>query len=393
MTLHVNIRALSGLPPALDRRDDDLHDAKTYLHAHTSLRSFGLTDLFGTHRRVISSIDTFLTQVDVTFPVADASRLRAILQSYRDTDMRAAQRADAAVPKAKGITIGGGLTPAEERYGPSVFDDRLAPTESLVPPPDHHADMPYKPSWSDVFSPASLGRDFVWRTTSVLAGMGVLERPIDPLEALTDPFVGDWAGLLRCADVFDRLGTMLGATGDCVADAAVVVPTVWTGNVAGACELNLQVCTDTLRSGAIPLALLARTYRSVAKGVHDNANLMATLVTALLDQAIDGMLDEVSLGLLDFYDAGTQVRDFVRLVKNALRVANDLADLVAAGISAIDGASNRFGLLMSGKVMPDLPQRIPQIPMPKPVPNSGPTGRPGPGGTGHRSVPALRIPA
>ncbi len=353
MTFSVNSRALAGLPMFLDRRATDLSTATTYVADNTSIQPFTLMNLWHTHQRVLATIGWYLVETRLAYPQNDAERIRAAIESYAHSDLRAAQRADAAIAGLpRDLPNVPAMTPTERSYGPAIFDDRLTPTIALIPPSSHLDDFPYQASWSDLLSPTSLVRDAIWRATSVAADLGLLDRPIDVVQDVVPPFIGDWPGLLRCADVFDSLGAMLGMSQDAVDDVAQLVPTVWTGNVAGMCGRNLGYFAADLGQAIPPLAGLADTYRQVAKGVRANIVLATTIITALSDLAIDFVLGLASAGLYTIFSVGSNVRNIVHLVKKLLEIANAVADAASAGAAMASGYLNRFGVLRTVGPLP-----------------------------------------
>jgi hypothetical protein len=372
VTFSVNTRALAGLPVFFDRRGTDLTDAIEFVTKNTVLSSFGLANVLGAHQKIILEVTDYLGGLTFDYSDRDAARVRSAIASYNASDERASQRADAAItglpPNLPNLPA---LTAAERSYGPAIFDDRRAPTSALITPGDPHADYPYRPSWSDALSPTSIARDAIWRVTSVLANAGLIDRPIDPLESLVKPFVGDWAGLLRSADVFDCLGSMLTMSGECVSDAGQLVPTVWTGNVADMCINNLQSFDGSLARGVTPLARLAATYRRVSAGVRDNANLLETVITNLIDLAADLVLDLATDFIFELFEFGTQTRDFIRTLRAAMRLANSAIDVVNAWLSGVGDFKNQFGFLNSVGGLPSILFPIPAIPL---VPSGAPSG-------------------
>jgi hypothetical protein len=347
VSFSVNIRALAGLPAALDRRSSDLETAQRYLLEYTKISTFGLADITGVHQRVIAAISGYLVDLDSVYATTDASRIRAVISSYRGSDTRAAARADAAIiGLPPGLSQLPPISSDERSYDLSIFEDRRTPTESLIVPTSHYADYPYEPTWSDVFSPTTVARDVVWRVTSYLASLGLLDRPIDPIEEFVRPFAGDWAGLLRSAEVFTHLGDALPQESACVTDAQQLVSTVWTGNVADMCTNSLAAFASSLTDGFPPLAALTDTYQSVAKGVVANANLMETVVTNLFDLAAGLLVDEIG-GEMDLWGASSQLRNFVRTIRSGIDIVNNVLDIVNAWQSGSESAANKFGVLHS----------------------------------------------
>ena len=231
--------------------------------------------------------------------------------------------------------------------------------------------MPYQPSWFDALSPTSIARDAIWKLSEIAAHLGILDRPYDPFEMLVEPFVGDWAGLLRCAEVFGNVSIMADAESGAVLDAKTSVPLVWTGNVAGMAVLNLESFALTLSKAPTALDALATAYREVAYGVQDNANLIEMVITSLIDQAFDGALDAATFGLFDIYDIGVKIRNFAKTLMAAIRIAANVIDLVTAGFAASNDAVNRLGVLRHAPSMPTVPFDAPPIPWPAPL-NSTP---------------------
>lgn len=369
MTFSVNTYALAGLPPFFDRRDRDLSRGASYITTHTTLDDgAGLANVLGVHERVITDITSFLRETAGTYAAADAARTRAVLKAYHDSDMRAAARADAAVPFVPAdLPKTPPITPAEQGFGPTVFDDRTRPEAALLPPGDHYSDMPYQPSWFDALSPTGIARDAIWRLSQLAADVGFIDRAYDPFEMLVEPFVGDWAGLLRCAEVFTNVHAMMAATATCVRDAKGTVPLVWTGNVAGMAEINLESFATLVSDGIVPLDAIATAYREVAHGVQDNANLLEMIITSLIDETFDGALDAATFGVFDIYDVGVRIRNFAKTLLAAVRIAANVVDLVSAGFAASNDAVNRLGLLRNVPSMPGVPLPVPPIPWPAPI--------------------------
>jgi hypothetical protein len=364
MSFSVNTKALVGLPQALDRRASDLDIAYRYVTANTMISTFGVADMRGVHQHVVAAISAYLGALNTVYADPDAIRIRAVIAAYTASDLRAAQRADAAiVGLPSGLPVTPPITAAGRSYGPAIFDDRRAPTGTLIAPADPYAEFPYQPSWSDALSPSSVARDTIWKVTGMLAEAGLIDRPIDPLEEIVRPFVGDWAGLLRSADVFTHLGAMLPAASSCVTDEAELIPTIWTGNVAGMCVANLNAFAASLADGFSPLADLATRYRQVATGVRDNATIMETVVTNLIDSATDLALANIA-GLSEVWGASAQIRGIVRTIELAIRIVNNVLDLIAYWKDGAGTLAAHFGVLSGVGAAPTIIDPAPPILMP-----------------------------
>jgi hypothetical protein len=353
------------LPQALDRRSYDLDVARRYFTENTVIDTFGVADILGVHQHVVAAISAYLGALNTTYADPDADRIRTVIASYRASDLRAAQRADAAiVGLPPGLPQAPPLTAAERAYGPAIFDDQRTPTSALITPASPEAEFPYQPNWSDALSPSSVARDTIWKVTSMLADIGVMDRPIDPFEELVQPFVGDWAGMQRCAEVFTHLGVMLPQASSCVTDETELVPTVWTGNVAGMCERNLSAFATSLANGFAPLADLATSYQRVSAGVRDNAVIMETLITSMIDGAMDVAFNAVGTGFLEVWGASSQIRNLIRTIQLAVHIVNNVLDLITYWKDGSGAIANRFGMLDNVGRFPTMVSPAPAILLP-----------------------------
>jgi hypothetical protein len=359
VTFSVNLSALRGLPAFLDRRAHDLTATGMYVRANTGLHdALGLANIFRRHERNVGVITGYLAASAQHCATADSQRLRQAIANYANADARAAQRYDSTLPAATGMPS----SAVSQHLGPDVFSDRANPTSSLVKPADHNADFPYQPSWYDLLSPTSMARDLVWKLTGIAAHLGVLDRPYDPFEWFVEPYVGDWAGLLRAAEVFEHVAACLDGETAQLTQAGTAVTQVWHGNAAGLCAANLSAFQSRLAGGAAPLRDLAGVYRQVAAGVHDNGEMMATAIMSLFDWAAESFMDVESGGFIGMYEAGSAIHNFVRAVRLALHIASALQDIVTAGVNASDEAIHRLGILDTVIEMPPMSSVAPAMP-------------------------------
>jgi len=166
VTFRVNIPALRGLPPFLDRRHADLITAGTYLRAHTLLRPGGFIDpVAPRHAQVVATIDTFLTDAAI-YAGVDADNLRDALTSYATSDARAAARADARLPDYPAPPAPT-FDPGDDSLTADVFADTGSPVAPLVAPTDQRSAYSYRPSWADLLSPTTMLRDMIWGLTKI----------------------------------------------------------------------------------------------------------------------------------------------------------------------------------------------------------------------------------
>ncbi len=396
MGFSVNVTSLGGLAQALDRRQQDMQAGRGYLSRHTRLEyGPGLLNLVsGGHGRVVGEVDRFLADTAARTAAGYALRIRKAVTTYRGSDLAAAARTDARLlpvgtalatgstsagsygaPGTPGFSLPGYGSPgapavpampviADPAAGPELFGDRVAPAGNYRPPPDRHGRFPYRPQWSDMFSQASLARDTVWEATVIATRLGLLDRPLDPYEALVAPLSGDWAGLYACGDVLDAIAAALDGCARSLADCSTGIGRIWTGQAATGCSLGLARFGATLGTAAGSARDIGTMYRSVAQGVHANAELLGEVVTALIDHAV-GVAETIgSGGLLAPVAATSAVRSVAVLAVRAVRMVADIRTLVEAGGTALTSAANHFGIIGAGAGMPAPLDDFPAMPAP-----------------------------
>lgn len=281
MEFSVNSTALAGLVEMLDRRWQDYESGRTYLkgNAHFSVFSTGVLDaIHGTHQEIVREIDALLATAAEGFAGPCSTAVAEANSLYLHSDLAAAARADAAVPvptagrycptTPAGTDAAGAAGRADPTAGPQIFFDPVCPSAWYRQPPDHRSDHPYQFSCFDAFSPASWGREAIWKVTGLAARFGVLDRPYDVVAEAVEPLCGDWAGFMTCADVYDNLAEAINDTIRCVTAGGHAVGRVWTGNAADTCAQDLGRFAVDLNAAVAPLHQTAATYRQVAEGVY-----------------------------------------------------------------------------------------------------------------------------
>ena len=366
MTFRVNIAALRGLPPFLDRRRTDLVAAETYVHTYTALKPGGFIDpIAPRHAQAVAVITRFLTDAAIYVGV-DASNLRDAITSYAKSDARAAARADGRLPDYAAPPAPT-FDPGEDTLTAEVFEDTGNPAGFLVPPTDQRSIYGYQPSWADILSPTTVVRDTVWGLTKIAATVGLLDRAYDPFELFVDPFTGDWAGLLECAEVFVRVAELLDGVRRAVVVTDRVVPLVWTGHASDACQVNLARFGSAMADGAAQLRGLADTYRTVVTGLVKAEGLAAQMVTTVVDMAVDAGIEEIGFGLL--YTVPNMVADFAGLIRKFIALVRARDEILLRGFAPAD-FTHPFGIMHAPIEMPDLTTGVPQIPSLLPPPRT-----------------------
>ena len=363
MSFTVDANALVGLPDLLDRLGDDAQAARAYAATYTQLHWGGLLSLITAgHTHAVAETDAFLATVGGRIAHDDAVRVRAAIDYYRRTDAAAAARVDA--------TIAHPMSPDEPVLTagahPGLFGDVAHTRDALVPPRDHHADMPFTPKWTELLSPTAAARTAIWVVTSLGAKLGFCDRAHDVVAEVVEPLSGDWAGLLRCAEVFERLAGASAAMSSNVQWGAVCLDRVWSGHAADSCEEVLVLVDTALAEAQEPFRGLAEQYRTAAEEVHSINELMAELVGDLVDYAVIAALDveagaatgETVIGPVLFgagaaYEIEKACVLFHRIV--------ELVDKARQVAEWLDTALHGFGLL-PGRQLPALSTTTPALP-------------------------------
>jgi hypothetical protein len=375
----VNSTALTGLADMLDRRWQDYESGRTYLkgNAHFSVTGPGvLNTIFGTHQKIVDQIDTFLATAAEGFAGPCSTAVSEANALYLHSDRSAVARNDAAMPAPRPDgqcppvptpTPGSGTpTAADQTLSAAVFADPVCPTSWYREPPDHRADHPLTFGYFDVVSPTSWGREAIWKITGVAAHFGLIDRPYDVLAEAVEPLCGDWAGYLRCADVYDNLASAIGDTARCVTGGATTIDRVWTGNAADTCAQAMQRFAVQVGGAVDPLHKTASTYREVADAVYRQGQAVAALVSLILDEAAESAFlsggEELSLPL----ELATETSDLIRLVEKVREVASLIAkarEVASASMDSASSALSGFGLLTDKHAVPVFTPAVPTLPV------------------------------
>lgn len=340
MTFQVNISALGGLPPFLDRRDDELRAAAAFLKRYAVVDDISIVypQIAYRHRRNLAAVEQFLSWSGLVMS-EEAGRVRNSTALYAAADSRAARRAlaaaDGALPdeppdQEQPVTSfdGSGTVTA------AIFDDTLRPLTQLQPLPDAATYLPYQPNLSDVLSLTSSARDAVWVVTKAAAELGLLDHPVDPVELVLNPFLGDWHGILRSADAFDCLAGMLSEESNVIGTAHRLVPVVWSGHASDFCQADLHGYADAMHAGAVQLGILAERYTHVGRYMHTIIQFASSILATLVDSALDigPALDTLGVSLL--LDMPNLASDFLSAYRSFQAMAAEAKIVVNIGFDA-----------------------------------------------------------
>jgi hypothetical protein len=340
VTFQVNIPALGGLPPFLDRRDAEMRAASGYLAGHAVVDDISVVypQIAYRHRRNVAVVEQFLSWSGLMMS-DEAGRIRSSTALYAAADSRAARRALAAADGALPDEPPDQEQPVASFDGSgdvtaAIFDDTLQPLTQLQPLPDASTYLPYKPSLSDVLSMTSTARDAVWMVTRAAAELGLLDHPVDPVELVLNPFLGDWHGILRSSDAFDCVAGMLAEESNVIATAHRLVPVVWSGHASDFCQADLHGFADAMHAGAVQLGILAGRYAHVGRYMHTIIQFASSMLATLVDCALDigPALDTFGVSLL--FDLPNLTSDFLSAYQSFQAMAAEAKVVVNIGFDA-----------------------------------------------------------
>ncbi|MEN3304113.1 MAG: hypothetical protein V7603_315, partial [Micromonosporaceae bacterium] len=324
MKFSVNATALPGLADLMDRRWQDLTEGRDYLNRNTRIEAgqAGILNwLWGQHEKVVTAVGDFLGSAADGYAAAYGGAVVEASAYYQHTDAQAAVRLDATLPRVddpgKHDTTS---TSADLSLDSSVFADHMCPGDRYAPPVDHHAENPYTFAALDTLSPTSEVRELVWQVSQIAVDLGLLDRPYDVLEEAVKPFSGDWAAFAGCADTYQHIADALNDAANCVMDGVTTIPQVWTGNAADQCAMGLSRFAADLTAAVDPLRATAEAYASTAEQVRAHAEVLAALLTILIDEVVEAALDTASGGVLSVFQAVTTLEDAVQTVLKMRRI-------------------------------------------------------------------------
>jgi hypothetical protein len=180
-----------------------------------------------------------------------------------------------------------------------------------------------------------------------------------------EPRCGDWAGYLRCADVYDNIAGAIGDTARCVTEGGRTIDRVWTGNAADACTRGLSAFAVDVAGAVDPLHRTAATYRNVAEAVYAQGEAVAALLTLILDEIVETALEPETGGLSEPFALVTGAADLVRVASKVREVGAIVAkahEAATASMSSASSALNGFGLVTDRRRVPTLSTAVPALP-------------------------------
>jgi hypothetical protein len=366
MKLSVNAAALPGLAALMDRRWEDLNEGRDYLIRNTRIvagEAGILNWIWGQHEKIVAATGDFLGTAADGYAAPYGHAVLEAAAYYRYTDAQAAARLDASLtPVDDPGKHDGGLARSDPSLDSATFTDRMCPGDRYAQPADHHVEAPYTFGALDTLSPTSEVRELVWQVSQIAVDLGLLDRPYDVIEEAVKPFSGDWAAFAGCADTFQHIAEALNDASDCVVGGVTTIPRVWVGNAADRCAMGLTRFAADLGAAVDPLLATAEAYSSTAEQVRAHAEVLAALLTILIDEVIEAALDALSGGVLEVFQVATTVEDTVQTVLKMRRVVAAAWDLARSFVESGSVSTASLGILRDNHPLPTLVADLPTLP-------------------------------
>jgi hypothetical protein len=366
MDFSVNAKALTGLVDMLDNRAADLASASSYLdeHSHPTFGAGLINELCRSHERIMAEVEGFLHRAGQGYCQAYSTGVDRAVQAYNTTDQATSARIDATLPGVVDPTRPD--RQADQQVGPEIFYDRFP--LRLAIPPDFSAQYPYQPSWFDLISPSSITRDVIWGASWLLSKLGLLDRPWDPFQAITEPICGDWAGLETVSFALRQVVAALKYVSDHVDGGAGTLDRVWTGHAAGNCHSALQRFARDLGPAQGLVNQIADQYHQVAEAARKQGEILATAVTLLVDCAASFGMEFGAQMAVDAILDGTRLARYAAQLKELIEELSEGIELLHAVIEGahvdIDALTGQLPLLFPWPLYVNMPDDLPALPVP-----------------------------
>lgn len=367
-SFYVEPAALAGLVNLLNRLADDAKAGDSYVLNNTGMTGGEgwLNDLSGAHESVVNHTRQWLQSLENPAAAGFAGSVDRAVTYYKNTDQAEAERLDATTDSYSGMldVPNPGTDYWVRHSGVATFGDVTEPEDAYQTPPDYndHEDFRYHPSYWDVASAASLGRDAIFKATEFLAGMGLLDRAYDPYELVLKPVVGDWAGFRSAADVYRNVARALTQMCSNLYHAQVSMSSVWRGNAADACSVHISRLSKGIGEGYGPLNGIAEEYEEAAQGQADFRHAVAQLISDLIDAAIVLGIAIAGGAATSWTGVGGVIGGLVGIAEGYM-IVNIINQILGwrgridSMMSAVKGAMNNFGQLQASDFyLPKLPQ-------------------------------------
>lgn len=340
MSFQVNPDTAASYGSLVERNSINLARANSHLLEHMQL---GSTDgalmqmLVGPHDQTVTRISDSINRGFNT--MEDSSEeLKRTADYYRRTDQRSATELDGTYPASARPAVD-----PPNPYKPPVMDGRAGPAQSNaatdVADPRQYLTVPARPEeFTDPVKLFNVVSDFLsptWWMNQVLSDT----IGLNPLEFVTDIFIGDWEGFARCALLWDNLSKATGAIGENVRYGLAWLAADWQGQAADAAVHYFDYTRQALDSHRDVLHRLHEKYLDVARGLWNCARAVADTLKAILDNVIVAGLAVLAGVLTSWTGVGAAISWGFAAYEcyRILKLWGDATKLISAAQAIVEG--------------------------------------------------------
>jgi hypothetical protein len=377
---YMNATAVRGLGNMLDQATGYCRNTAEFIEKHSELERrenfFNwFESLHAAHPAVVDQAASWFRKAADPVMATTASKIDTTVQRFERTESaNAAAVVDAGVP-SRIDTVDVSLPPWDKTQIPTEttsIGDATGPFQWVQDPAgpvrgvDDHLDDPqlrYNPTaWDLISGPNAVARTTIIEVSKFLAWLGWIPHPVDPLDELVKPVVGDWAGLQRFADVLRQAGDAAERTGLGIDRARHMLEPVWRGRSADACVVWLGAVATPLRDAPDALDAMADEYERAVQGAVAFRNLLYDLLGSCIDAAFviagalaiggsaapaTGGISAAVAGLI----CGAEIIAFWNTIEKIRSAFNDAKKIM----TVVEAVQKDFGNLHVSRRMPNLP--------------------------------------
>jgi hypothetical protein len=290
----VQPQELHALAKLVDRAREDVDAGKTYLQKVMDFQGgVGLINqLTGGHKEAYQAMDAWLGKLANPTLTTVSGNVTAAAKYYQRTDEKSAKKLDGTYPETNVTEIRehAGYNPTWAPAGTGRFQDVSEPQGRLTAPKDYNQELDASVDWWDTFSPMAQIGNALEAVSHVGVWMGLLSRPIDPQAEVVRPFVGDWAGMRRAADVLQNVGHELRDIASNIKWASQGTEQVWRGNAGDGAAIYLMNLARPLHDAWDPIDKLSAKYVEASGDMVKFRDAVVAILNMVGDAAIEAAL-------------------------------------------------------------------------------------------------------
>lgn len=358
----------------LDRAREDVGAGKTHLAKFMDFQGGEgvINQLTQGHQDAYRALDDWLGKLGDPTLTTVSGAVTGAAAYYERTDQGSAKSLDSTYPETYVTEIREhtGYVPIEPPEGTGSFQDVSEPQQHLSEPKDYRAELDGTPDWWDTFSPMAQIGNAIEVVTGVAAWMGLLDHAIDPQAEIVKPWVGDWAGIRRAADVLRNVGHGLSGVSTNVKWGSQGSEQVWQGNAGDGAAVYLMNLAKPLEEAWGPIDELAGKYVQASEEMVKLRDAVVGVLNAIGDAAIEAAISAGVAGGSASTGVGAPIAVIAGLygsykiyrVVEGIREIFGIIGQIDTMIKVVQAAQTKYGTIQNGVKLPALPHTNLSVP-------------------------------